>query len=112
MSNSKLLNELELSQSLVLTLVEQNSAIYNQQTDPDLSPLGWHLGHCVFTECYWLHEIISSNSQITAPLADLYTPPRTPKSERGGHLPACETLLDWARQLQAINLETLQDLPA
>ncbi|MEE9421590.1 MAG: SUMF1/EgtB/PvdO family nonheme iron enzyme, partial [Gammaproteobacteria bacterium] len=42
----------------------------------------------------------------------LYTPPRTPKSERGGHLPACETLLDWARQLQAINLETLQDLPA
>ena len=112
MSNSKLLNELELSQSLVLTLVEQNTAIYNQQTDSDLSPLGWHLGHCVFTECYWLHEVIYSNNQITAQLADLYTPPRTPKSERGGHLPACETLLEWARQLQAINLETLQDLPA
>ena len=112
MSKSELLNELALAQSLVLALVEQNSAIYNRQTDPDLSPLGWHLGHCVFTECYWLHEVIYGNDQITAPLADLYVPPRTPKAERGGHLPPCDTLLSWSRQVQAINYQTLQDLPA
>ncbi len=112
MSKPELLNELALTQSLVLTLVEQNSGIYNQQTDPDLSPLGWHLGHCVFFECYWLHEIINDNNQVTEPLADLYIPPRTPKAERGAHLPPCDTLIKWSRGLQALNHQTLQDLPA
>lgn len=112
MSRQPLLDELALAQSLVLTLVEQNTAIYNRQTDPELSPLGWHLGHCVFVECYWLHEIIYGNNQVTGPLADLYTPPRTPKAERGAQLPHCEALLNWAKKLQAINYQTLQDLPA
>jgi iron(II)-dependent oxidoreductase len=111
-SNRKLLDELALSQLLILTLIEQNRELYNLQTDPELSPLGWHLGHCVFIECYWIQEILYNNSQITAPLADLYTPPRTPKTERGEQLPACKALLDWARQLQETNLQTLQDLPA
>ena len=112
MNQSELLNQLALSQSLVLTLVEQNTGLYNQQTDPDLSPLGWHLGHCVFFECYWLHEIILGNDKITRPLAKLYVPPRTPKNQRGAQLPPCDTLLDWVRQMQVSNLQTLLDMPS
>lgn len=109
MNRDTLHEELHQAQSLVHALVEQNPDIYNRQTDPALSPLGWHLGHCVFIECYWLQEVILGDRRVTAPLADLYIPPRTPKAERGKKLPTVTTLLDWSQQEQANNRRALQD---
>ena len=112
MTAGKLIDELAQAQSLVVALLEaSDDQRYRQQAHPDLSPLGWHLGHCVFIECYWLHEVVFGNDQVTQPLAELYTPPRTPKAERGARLPPRQALLDWAQQLQAINRDTLQQLP-
>jgi iron(II)-dependent oxidoreductase len=66
----------------------------------------------VYTECLWLHEKIRGDDSVTAPIADLYTPPRVPKPERGRMLPPPDDLLDWCRELQAFNLEYLANLPA
>ena len=30
--------------------------ISRTQFHQDLSPLGWHLGHCLYIENYWLHR--------------------------------------------------------
>ncbi|WP_455234382.1 SUMF1/EgtB/PvdO family nonheme iron enzyme [Thiogranum longum] len=111
MSTDSLISELEQAQSLVLALVEDaDETACRSQYHPDLSPLGWHLGHCVFTDCLWLHEKIRGDNSVTEPIADLYIPPRTPKSERGGLLPAKDALLTWARELQAFNLHYLRNL--
>ncbi|MDH3559633.1 MAG: SUMF1/EgtB/PvdO family nonheme iron enzyme [Gammaproteobacteria bacterium] len=108
-----LLGELRTAQDLIIGLVEDlDDASLRQQYHPELSPLGWHVGHCAFTECYWLQEILQNDDRFTAPVAELYTPPRVPKPERGARLPAREALLQWAQELQSINLETLTHPPA
>ena len=46
-----LIDSLEQSQALLRALVEDSDeAGYRNQYHPDLSPLGWHLGHCVYNE--------------------------------------------------------------
>jgi iron(II)-dependent oxidoreductase len=106
-----LINELQMAQMLVLALAEDvDETAFRTQYHPDLSPLGWHLGHCIFTECLWLHEKIRGDDSVTAPIADFYTPPRTPKAERGRLLPQQDAMLTWARELQEFNLHFLSAL--
>lgn len=92
------------AQALVLELARAaDEATLRSQYHPDLSPLGWHLGHCVFVECLWLHQQVRGDDSVTTPIADLYIPPRTPKAERGRRLPARAALLAWAAEMQAFN---------
>jgi iron(II)-dependent oxidoreductase len=110
MISPDLLHELRLAQELVTGLLEgMQEESFRRQYHPDLSPLGWHLGHCAYTECYWLQEIAQRDDRFTTPVADLYTPPRTPKPERGKLLPPCEALLQWVRGMQSQNLDSLSD---
>jgi iron(II)-dependent oxidoreductase len=109
-NSTALLGELQVARALVAGLAEDlDKADWRSQAHPDLSPLGWHLGHCTFTECYWLQEVMQNDARFTAPVADLYTPPRTPKPERGKLLPPREALLAWVRGLQAINTDILEN---
>jgi len=111
-SRDALIEELALAQSLVHALVEDCDAdSYRRQFHPDLSPMGWHLGHCVYVECYWLHEQLRGDDSVTAPIAGLYMPPTTPKPEHGKRLPPQDALLLWAQELQAFNRHYLQKLP-
>jgi iron(II)-dependent oxidoreductase len=112
-SREALIEELSQAQSLLLALAEDvDEATFRTQYHSDLSPLGWHLGHCVYTDCLWLHETLHGDDSVTAPIADFYTPPNTPKSERGRLLPPQTALLTWARELQHFNLHYLRNLPA
>lgn len=112
MSTEALITELGQAQALLVALAEDvDETTFRSQYHPDLSPLGWHLGHCVFTECLWLHEKLRGDDSVTKPIADLYTPPRTPKPERGKLLPPRQALLDWAKELQAFNLLSAQPAP-
>lgn len=112
MNGDTLIEQLKQSQSLLLALVQDVDEIaFKTQFHPDLSPIGWHLGHCVYTECYWLHEQLRGDNSVTSHLADLYTPPRTPKNKRGRLLPHKDSLLGWAREIQAFNLNYLRNVP-
>ncbi len=111
MSTDALITELGHAQALLVALAEDaDPATFRSQYHPDLSPLGWHLGHCIYTECLWLHEKLRGDDSVTSPIADLYTPPRTPKPERGKRLPPQPALLAWATELQAFNLHYLRKL--
>ena len=111
MSRAALIEELGETQSLLLALAQDvDETTFRSQYHDDLSPLGWHLGHCVYTDCLWLHETIRGDDSVTAPIADFYTPPNTPKPERGRLLPPQNTLLTWARELQHFNLHYLRNL--
>lgn len=106
-----LIDALGQAQALVLALVEDaDDDTFRRQFHADLSPIGWHLGHCIFIECFWLHEKVRGDDSVTAPIADFYTPPRTPRPERGRRLPRRGDLLAWAREIQAFNLDFLRNL--
>jgi len=110
-NRDELIDTLGQSQALLLALIEDtDDATCRNQYHPDLSPLGWHLGHCVYNECFWLHEKVRGDNSVTAPIEDFYTPPRTPRPERGARLPPRADLLMWAREIQAFNLHFLRNL--
>lgn len=66
---------------------------WHQQFHPDLSPVGWHLGHCVFIESYWLQNKLANNSKIGDDLKNLYLPWLSPKEERAKRIPATKNLI-------------------
>lgn len=102
------LHQLSAIQHLLLALVEgHDDSVCRRQYHPDLSPLGWHLGHCVYTETYWLQEVVGGDSTHSAAQRTLYTPELTPRPQRGPQLPPRDALLDWAAGLQSDNLMRL-----
>ncbi|MDX2456162.1 MAG: SUMF1/EgtB/PvdO family nonheme iron enzyme [Gammaproteobacteria bacterium] len=112
MNRPALLDELRLAQDLVMTLIETlQDDSYHQQFHPDLSPLGWHLGHCTYTECYWLQEVVLGDNRYTAPVAGLYTPASIPKPERGAGLPPLDVLVQWVLGMQSLNAEIFDTAP-
>lgn len=75
---------------------------YRLQYHHDLSPAGWHLGHGMFIENYWLHEVICGDNQYTKDTS-LYIPEKCPKPERGPRLPPLKQLLQEIQQQQDDN---------
>ncbi len=66
---------------------------YRLQYHHDLSPAGWYLGHGIFIENYWLHEVIHNDDQYTADKS-LFFADNCPLSERGPRLPQLKKTLE------------------
>jgi iron(II)-dependent oxidoreductase len=84
----------------------------NRQFHPDLSPLGWHIGHCALTERYWLREVVLGETPDDDDLQALYFPENSRKDQRAAALPARDELLAWARALHDDNRALLAELPS
>ena len=82
---------------------DMNDTHYRLQFHKDLSPLGWHLGHGMFIENYWLHEVIQGNNRLTQAFSQLFIPENCPKPQRGPKLPKLKNLLDDMSKQQDIN---------
>ena len=105
-----LLAQLTRYQSQVLAFVQHDGADnYHHQFHPDLSPSGWHLGHCVFTENYWIREVIEGQT-LDDGLRALYVPEFAHKPGRGTRLPDFSELVAWAREQQRDNMRRLARL--
>lgn len=86
-----------------------NDLQYRLQYHHDLSPTGWHLGHGIFIENYWLNEVIASNNQYTQD-DSLFIPQNCPKPERGPRLPPRKKLLEQIQQQQDRNALMLMEM--
>ena len=78
---------------------------------PQLSPVGWHLRHCVFIEALWIRERVLGDDRLTAPLAESCLPEQAPKDGRAASLPPVAELVAWARATMAENGRLLASLP-
>jgi len=96
-------------QHKVLELCEEHAEDYNIQYHPDLSPLGWHLGHCVYTETHWIREQLSGISSPDQKLTRYYVPELANKSDRAEALPDHAELCQWARERQQENLKLIKN---
>ena len=79
---------------------------------PEISPIGWHLRHCVYIEAVWIRQRMLGDYSITLPIADQCQPERAPKAGRGDALPPAGRLLVWARKVMAENRALLARLEA
>lgn len=82
------------------------------QYHEDLSPLGWHLGHCAFIETYWLREIVLGDNATTATLHGVYFPDLCEKAARPELVLGRDQLLEWTGAVHNENLALLADPPA
>jgi len=80
------------------------------QFHPDLSPVGWHLGHCTFIENHWLRSVVMGDDRLTGWLRDYYTPETSPKPRRGPQLPPKQRLLAEVVQQQDDNILLLSGM--
>ncbi len=105
----ELLEELQALQSEVVKLVssipEEN---YHQQFHPDLSPIGWHLGHCVYAETYWIREQLTGQQTMDDSLKSLYVPELSHKPSRSSALPNKTEILEWIQKTQSQNRDLLE----
>jgi ergothioneine biosynthesis protein EgtB len=90
----------------IVNSVSENN--YPQQFHPDLSPIGWHLGHCVYTETYWICEQCLGERSIDDSIKSLYVPELSNKQSRGAALPNKAKLLEWAKSTQSKNRSLLE----
>ncbi|HEY5703570.1 MAG TPA: SUMF1/EgtB/PvdO family nonheme iron enzyme [Gammaproteobacteria bacterium] len=105
-----LLDSLREKQQQMISLLESMDDTFDQQPHPDLSPPGWHLGHCVFTENYWIREQLLKQEASETELVNLYNPQFSEKTKRGKQIPSLDKLLAWVFQSQHANLELLKTL--
>ncbi len=76
---------------------------YHQQFHPDLSPIGWHLGHCIYAESYWIKQQLLGQQPVDDSLKSLYVPELSIKHLRGPALPDKCEILEWATVTQSEN---------
>ena len=103
-----LLEQLRQFQRLIRDLCLEAKTDYRRQYHPDLSPLGWHVGHCIYTENYWIREAWLGLGPPDEKLKSLYLPELSCKAGRGQTLPAHERLCAWTVASQQENIKLLK----
>ena len=98
----------QVQAELLEIISQQSEQSCQQQFHPDLSPLGWHLGHCVYTETYWIQEVLLEKKHIDDAEKALYIPELSIKSQRSAALPGQSALCHWAQEMQAENTDLLE----
>lgn len=84
----------------------------SRQYHADLSPLGWHIGHCALAETYWLREVVLGEPRRDNALQTLFFPENCPKDRRAATLPPRDELLEWATRIHEDNRATFAEPPA
>lgn len=84
----------KVQQRLLRTTKALSETDLRTQFHPDLSAIGWHLGHCNFIENYWIHETTQNNKIFTQGHHWFYFPERNEKRLRGKRLPKLKKLFE------------------
>lgn len=109
--NTNPVKQLDLSYQSILELANKvPDSKWHQQFHPDLSPVCWHIGHCVFIESYWLQNILAGKPQTDEDLQNLYFPWLSPKHERASKIPESTKLIQITKDYHQQNLDLLNDL--
>ena len=96
-------------QTLQLT-TEIDQLTFAQQSHPDFSPIGWHLGHIAFTEAYWILEQLAGSDPQYTHYHQLFAADGLPKAERQ-NLPNLPTIEQYLNTIRAQTLEYLATAP-
>jgi gamma-glutamyl hercynylcysteine S-oxide synthase len=83
-----------------------NLDLLTQQSHPDFSPIGWHLGHIAFTESFWILEQLAGLSPIYPEYHQLFAADGLPKNQRQ-NLPSIEAILDYLGTVRNKTLDYL-----
>jgi len=108
MTSPQLLARLGGLQQMMRDLLRGVPAAHaNQRFDPRLASLGWYLGRSVYRETYWLREVLTGDTDLTARVRPLFTPGALAPELQSARLPSLDHLLNWAAEIQDEHLRRL-----
>lgn len=94
---------------LLQQVIDLGESAYAKQYHPDLSPAGWHLGHCIYTETYWIREQLLKSEHVDDALKHLYVPELSVKGERSKQIQSFTELCQWSKATQLENQKLIQE---
>ncbi|MEL6382465.1 MAG: SUMF1/EgtB/PvdO family nonheme iron enzyme [Cyanobacteria bacterium J06626_18] len=83
---------------------------FRQQSHPDFSPVGWHLGHIAFTESLWLLEHLKEDRCSYPHYQKLFAADGLPKAERE-NLPDLPEILAFMQDIRDRTFTYLETAP-
>ena len=97
-------------QSTLGLLENLTESEFRQQSHPDFSPVGWHLGHIAFTESLWLLEHLKEDSCPYPHYQKLFAADGLPKAERE-NLPDSPDILAFLQDIRDRTFTYLETAP-
>ena len=76
--------------SLLRHLKIAGEKLFKLKIHDDLSPIGWHIIHCLYVECIWIRSQFLDDNQLVNKLKDtclLYTSP-SPRDSNLSRMPS------------------------
>ena len=83
---------------------------FTQQSHPDFSPIGWHLGHIAFTEAYWILEQLAQQPPLYPEYHKLFAADGLPKAQRQ-NLPSLDAIEDYLATVRTKTINYLEIAP-
>ncbi len=91
-------------------VTEISDRTLTQQSHPDFSPIGWHLGHIAFTEAYWILEQLDRQPPSYPEYHKLFAADGLPKAQRQ-NLPSLDAIEDYLATVRAKTIDYLKIAP-
>ena len=79
---------------LIKSLTNCGKSFYNLKVSDHLSPVGWHVIHCLFIECIWIRKLFLNKTVLCNKLKSIGDSINTPVKKRGINLPEFKEVLN------------------
>ena len=104
-------NDLRLKQKKILNLASKTSnENINLKIHKELSPLGWHIIHCIFIEVIWIRSKFLNDFYYENKLKKIADATKVPVNKRNIGLPEAKELISFAKKLFDKNIVILEEL--
>ena len=79
---------------LIKSLANCGKNFYNLKVSNHLSPVGWHVMHCLFIECVWIRKLFLNKTILFNKLKSNADSINIPVKRRGTNLPCFKEVLN------------------
>lgn len=97
-------------QKLLYYLKFSGDKFYKIKVDKELSPIGWHLLHCIYTECLWIRSYFNNDDEIKNKIKNVSDASKVRPSNRGKELPSLTEIYVFAKKTFKENLEIISKI--
>ena len=80
--------------SLLTHLCMAGEKFFKVKTHKDLSPIGWHIIHCLYVECIWIRSYFLEDDELVNKLKNIADSINTSPKSRGLNLPNYQYLFE------------------
>ena len=101
---------IQCRQQTLALFTDINEDVFTQQSHPDFSPIGWHLGHIAFTEAQWILEYLAEYPALFPEYHKLFAADGLPKAQRQ-NLPDFTVIKDYLATVRNKVLKYLESAP-